>query len=167
MRRFATVSLWAACAVAVLVTSTPAAPSRDHAGVGLSAAAAGPFPPTLPDIQANVFTPSCALSFCHGAGMSAGLDLRDGKSFGSLVNQPSLVSPGSVRVVPFDAEASFLICKLEACGWLVGSQMPLIGGPLTQDKIDVIRAWIGLGAPEFPSVGVEASNWGRVKTMYR
>ncbi|MGQ0721572.1 MAG: hypothetical protein ACT4PE_08365 [Candidatus Eiseniibacteriota bacterium] len=167
MKSFATISLWSTCAVAVLVTGASAAPSRDHAGIGISAAAAGPFPPTLPDIQANVFTPSCAVSFCHGAGMSANLDLRDGNSFSSLVNVPSLVSPGSTRVVPFDANGSFLVCKLEACSWLVGSQMPLIGGPLSQDKINVIRAWIGLGAPEFPSVGVEANTWGRVKTMYR
>jgi hypothetical protein len=167
MKSLATIALSATCVVAVLATTAFAAPSQDHSGIGISAASAGPFPPTLPDIQANVFTPSCALSFCHGSGMTAGLDLRDGNSFASLVNKPSLVSPGWTRVVPFDANASFLICKLEGSACLVGSQMPLIGGPLAQDKIGVIRAWIGLGAPEFPAVGVEANTWGRVKTMYR
>jgi hypothetical protein len=160
--------LSATCAVAVLVTSPAlATPYRDHAGIGISSASAGPFPPTLPDIQANVFTPSCAVSFCHGSGMTAGLDLRDGNSYASLVNHPSLVLPGATRVIPFDPDNSFLICKLEACAWLAGQQMPLIGGPLAQDVIDVIRVWIQTGATEFPAVGVEANSWGRVKTMYR
>jgi hypothetical protein len=126
-----------------------------------------PFPPTLPDIQANVFTPGCALSFCHGDAVQAGLDLRDGQSFSFLVDVPSVELPTMDRVEPFDPDNSYLICKLEACPSMIGQQMPLIGGPLGQEVIDVISEWILMGAPEFPNVAVEDGSWGRVKSMYR
>jgi hypothetical protein len=129
--------------------------------------AGGIFPATLEAIQENVFTPSCALSFCHGAAMSAGMDLRDGQAYSNIVNVPSVEVPGKDRIEPFDPNNSFLICKLEACPWLVGQQMPLIGGPLEQPVIDVIRAWVLAGAPEFPDVAVEPTSWGRMKAKYR
>jgi hypothetical protein len=44
--------------------------------------------------------------------------------------------------------------------------MPLIGDPLDQSVIDVIREWINLGATESP-VSVSASTWGGVKALYR
>jgi len=130
-------------------------------------ASAGPFPPTLQAIQDNVFTPGCAMSFCHGAAQSAGLDLRSGSSFTFLVDVPSNEVPTADRVEPFLPDDSYLICKLENCAWIVGQPMPLIGGPLPQDQTDVIRDWISLGAPEFPSIAVEGESWGRVKAMYR
>ncbi len=140
--------------------------SRTWDGAGISARS-GPFEPTLEAIQANVFTPSCALSFCHGAAMAATLDLRDGNSYASLVDIPSAELPTWDRVEPFDPETSFVICKLEDCPSIVGLQMPLIGGPLDQTVIDVIRDWILLGAPEFGNIAVEANTWGRVKSLYR
>jgi len=133
----------------------------------VASAGTPPFPPTLQDIQDNVFTPGCAQSFCHGAAQSAGLDLRDGQSFTFLVDVPSNEVPTADRVEPFAPDDSYLICKLENCAWIVGQQMPLIGGPLPQDQTDVIRAWISLGAPEFPSIAVEGESWGRVKATYR
>jgi hypothetical protein len=157
----------ALCAVIALPAGAASAPAHDFEGAGISARASGPFPATLPAIQANIFTPSCALSFCHGAGNSAGLNLEDGNSFTNIVNAPSLVSPGATRIIPFDPDNSFLICKLEACPSLAGSQMPLIGGPLAQDVIDVIRAWVLLGATEIPPVSVEDETWGRIKATYR
>lgn len=128
---------------------------------------AGVFPPTLPDIQVNVFTPSCALSFCHGAAMQAGMDLRAGAAYANIVNVPSLEVPGKDRIEPFAPDESYLICKLENCPWIVGQQMPLIGGPLDQSVINVIRQWVLLGAPETPIVSVEGTSWGRVKATYR
>lgn len=168
MNSVATILSVAALAVAVVVPAGAVeTPSHDFEGAGISSAAAGPFPATLPDIQAQVFTPSCALSFCHGAAMSGGMNLEDGNSFSNLVNVGSLIKPGEVRVIPFDPDNSWIICKLEACPTIVGSQMPLIGGPLGQDVIDVIRTWILIGAPETPPVSVDAESWGRVKSTYR
>jgi hypothetical protein len=138
--------------------------ARAWDGAGISSAG-GPFPPTLDEIQAHVFTPSCAMSFCHGEGMSANLDLRPGQSFSNLVNVPSVETP-AMRVEPYDPDGSYLICKLENCSWIVGSQMPLIGDPLEQSVIDVIREWIAKGASESP-VSVSASTWGSVKALYR
>ncbi|NNE44328.1 MAG: hypothetical protein HKN12_08975 [Gemmatimonadetes bacterium] len=168
MKPVATILSVAALAVVFIVPADALeTPSHDFEGAGISAVASGPFPATLPDIQAQVLTPSCALSFCHGAGMAGGMNLEDGNSYSNLVGAPSLVNPGATRVIPFDPDNSFLICKLEACPTIVGSQMPLIGGPLGQDVIDVIRTWILIGAPETPPVSVDPESWGRVKSSYR
>jgi hypothetical protein len=140
---------------------------RDYEGVPIAASASASFPPTLDDIQNNVFTPSCALSFCHGASMQAGLHLEAGFSYDSLVNVASLEDPTRLRVEPFDPDNSYLICKLEACPTMVGQQMPLIGGPIPQATIDIIRDWISLGAPEGGPVSVETQTWGQVKASYR
>ena len=151
----------------VFLASSAGAVERDFEGVPIAAPASAGFPPTLDDIQANVLTPSCALSFCHGSSMQAGLHLEAGFSYASLVGVPSLEDPTRDRVEPFDPDASFLICKLEACPTIVGQQMPLVGGPLPQSTIDVIRDWISLGAPEGGSVSVDETTWGRVKSSYR
>ena len=130
-----------------------------------TAAPAGGLEPTLEAIQALVFTPSCAQDFCHGSAESAALDLRPGASYSNLVNVPSVEVPG-LRVVPFDSDASYLICKLEACPEMVASQMPLIGDPLDPSVIAAIREWIDLGATEQP-ISVDATSWGQVKALYR
>ncbi len=136
-------------------------------GSAIATRGGGPFEPIFSEIQANVFTPSCALSFCHGAAAQANLNLTDGVAYDNLVGVPSVEVPDHFRVQPFNPDASYLVCKLENCSWIVGSQMPLIGGPLPQETIDVIREWITLGALEFPPVSVESESWGRVKALYR
>ena len=105
-------------------------------------------------------------SFCHGEGVAANLDLREGNSYAQLVNVPSAEVPTAFRVEPFNPDDSYLICKLEACPWMIGGQMPLIGGPLDQSVIDVIREWIDKGASETP-IAVDEFSWGRVKSLYR
>jgi hypothetical protein len=126
-----------------------------------------PFEPTLSAIQANVFTPGCAVSYCHGSGQAANLHLEEGYSYASLVNVPSVEVPTAFRVEPFAPDDSYLICKLEACSWMVGVQMPIIGDPLDQAVIDVIRQWITDGAPDDDPVSVEETTWGRIKAIYR
>ncbi len=140
---------------------------RTWDGAAVSSSAGLPFDPSLAEIQANIFTPSCALSFCHGAALSGNLDLRDGAAYSNIVGVPSAELPVWNRITPFNPDESFLICKLEACPSLVGQQMPLIGGPLPQEVIDVIRAWVNRGAPETEGVAVEPETWGRVKSQYR
>lgn len=153
----------------VLSTQAPALEQeRTWDGAAVSSRSGdAPFDPTLAEIQANIFTPSCALSFCHGAALSAGLDLRDGTAYSAIVNVPANEFDSWFRIEPFNPDESFLICKLEACPNLVGQQMPLIGGPLPQNYIDVIRAWVNRGAPETEGVAVEPASWGRVKSQYR
>lgn len=136
-------------------------------GAAIGARSGGPFQPIFQEIQANVFTPNCTLSFCHGAAKQANLDLRDGAAYSNLVGVASVEVPDHFRVQPYDPDASYIICKLEACPWIVGSQMPIIGGPLSQPVIDVVRTWISTGALQFPPVSVESGSWGRVKALYR
>lgn len=108
--------------------------------------------PSLDSIQANVFTPTCATAGCHtgpaGGGLPAGLDLSDADaSFASLVNVVSLQDAPTLRVEPSNADASFLIHKLEGTqGPSAGGRMPAFGPPLDQATIDIIRNWIDNGA---------------------
>lgn len=150
----------------LLVPASGLAADRAWDGAAI-AGGGGPFPATLEAIQANVFTPSCALSFCHGAAMQAGMDLREGAAFSNIVDVPSVELTGMDRIEPFEPDNSYLICKLENCPVIVGSQMPLIGGPLGPSIIAVIREWVLIGAPEFPQIGVEPESWGRTKAQYR
>ena len=58
---------------------------------------------------------------------------------------------GLLRVAPGEPDRSFLLIKLVGPGgpnWdqAFGSQMPLIGGPLTGPEIDLVRRWIEQGA---------------------
>lgn len=102
------------------------------------------FGPNFSEIQANVFTPTCATSGCHDAGASAGLDLRDGTSYAMLVDIPSSQDGNILRVAPNNPDASYLVQKLEGTA-ATGQQMPP-GGALAQAEIDVVRQWITDGA---------------------
>jgi hypothetical protein len=55
-------------------------------------------------IQKNIFTPQCTFSGCHnGENTKQGqIDLRDGKSFATLVNGNSVLMSGAKLVVPSD-----------------------------------------------------------------
>ncbi len=105
-----------------------------------------PAGPTLASIQANIFTPSCASSGCHG-GVAAqrGLRLDAGFSAASLINVSSPVNRSLVRVVPGQPDASFLIHKLQGTQTL-GDRMPQGGPFLSQTQIDDVRLWILNGA---------------------
>ena len=105
-----------------------------------------PFGAKFSAIQASVFTPTCAIAGCHqGAAAPQGLRLDEANSFGLLVNQPSSENPAVLRVAPHDADASYLVRKLEGTA-SVGAQMPLLGPTLGQPAIDIIRQWITEGA---------------------
>lgn len=105
----------------------------------------GTLQPTFQSIQALVFTPVC--TGCHaGAAAPLGLRLEEGASYALLVNAPSVEVPSLMRVQPGNADASYLIQKLEGTA-AVGARMPLNAPPLPQSTIDVIRQWITDGAP--------------------
>lgn len=103
--------------------------------------------PNLSSIQDNVFTPTC--SGCHtgtGGALPGSMDLTDADaSFASLVGVASVQEPGTDRVAAGDADASYLIDKLEGTQ-SAGVQMPAFGTPLDQATIDTIRQWIDDGA---------------------
>ncbi len=95
------------------------------------------------DIQ-PIFNSSCTSSLCHGTAMSAGLDLREGSSYGELYNVTSTSEPPILRVAPSDADSSYIVIKLEG-DQTVGEKMPL-GGSLSSTQITSIRKWIDEGA---------------------
>ena len=68
-------------------------------------------------------------------------------SFANLVNVSSVQQPSLLRVAPGDADASYLVQKIEGTA-AVGSRMPLGGGALDAATIDAIRAWIDSGAEQ-------------------
>ena len=104
--------------------------------------------PTLDEIQATIFTPTCATSTCHSPPTpSAGLDLSNADtSHAALVDQASSQDMALMLVAPGQPENSYLVHKIE------GSQsqrqrMPAGGAqPLSPAEIDAIRQWILDGA---------------------
>ncbi|MEW5855183.1 MAG: hypothetical protein AB2A00_40780 [Myxococcota bacterium] len=123
--------------------------------------------PTLTDIQAKVFTPSCSLASCHGGNTpEADLDLTTGKSHQQLYNRVSVFQrdggPSLVLVIPGDPDNSFLVHKLEkTTGQLqsgncpeggqgsecdLGRPMPYGNPPICDKQMAAIRQWIDDGA---------------------
>ncbi len=108
---------------------------------------------TLSFIQDTVFTPSCALSGCHGSPNPAqGMNLTAGLTFSNIVDVPSTQQPSLRRVNPGNPDASYLIRKLEGEPSISGVRMPKVGlsgcttSCLSQQTIDNIRQWISDGA---------------------
>lgn len=104
-------------------------------------------PPTLSQLQAEIFTPECA--HCHISGQPGGdetgmfLNTRE-NSFNLLVNVSSEQDRNFKRVEPFNPDASFLIKKLTDPTL---GQMPADGPPfLSDEQIKKIRDWISSGA---------------------
>ena len=106
----------------------------------------GGIEPTLASIQANVFTPIC--TECHFPGGPGPMPLTSEQvSFDNLVSVQSLEIPLFMRVLPFDAENSYLVHKVEGRASIFGARMPIPPRPmLTQVQIDAIKDWINAGA---------------------
>jgi len=118
------------------------------AGCGTGGAALlAPPQVTLSQVQAQVFSPRCALSGCHiGPTAPHGLDLSAGASAGLLVGVPSAEVPALARVAPFDAGASYLYLKLIDDPQILGDPMPLSGPALGAGELALVEAWIDQGA---------------------
>ena len=106
--------------------------------------------PTLDQIQAVVFTPSCASAGCHsgpsGNPLPTGLDLSNADaSLAALVGTPSVQQPTIMRVAVNDPDNSYLIQKLEGIA-ATGNQMPVGQPALDSAVIAEIRLWITNGA---------------------
>lgn len=103
------------------------------------------FGPNFSEIQANVFTPSCATSTCHAGGAPAGgLNLDAANSYTMLVGIQSSQDAGFMRVLAGNPDNSYLIQKLEGTASGGGAMPPT--GALPQSSIDIIRQWITDGA---------------------
>jgi hypothetical protein len=112
---------------------------------------------TIGVVQAIFETRGCTTSTCHGApGAEAagGLDLRPEGFYESLVNVAGESGPYA-RVFPGDEDSSLLYLKLAAKTLgtdlaelgIAGAAMPSIADQLTEEELEVVRAWIRGGAP--------------------
>ena len=140
------------CGVALLVVSVGSA-ACDESLPSIT----GPTPnlvPTFSSIQNEIFNNGdssgrVACIQCHNAvgAFFSGLNLTQNVAYANLVNVSSRGKVGAIRVIPGDAENSYLIHKLEGRPGIVGLRMPFNGPPyLTDGQILVIRRWIELGA---------------------
>jgi hypothetical protein len=102
---------------------------------------------TFTRVQAEVFTPSCALSGCHaGPAPANGMDLSAGRAYGQIVGVAAVGST-RVRVAPGDVSASYLASKIRGDATITGSRMPLGGPYLSSDREQLVLDWIRRGAP--------------------
>jgi len=106
-----------------------------------------PVPATLEEIQATIFTPSCATATCHDAVSKVeNLDLSAGAAYGQLVNVSATTDARLRRVDPGHPESSFLLTKVSGPPPGEGGLMPLTGTPLDSAQIQLIHDWILQGA---------------------
>ena len=96
------------------------------------------------DIQEIWNRRGCTGSQCHGSAQQGALDLRDGNSHAALVNVVA-TAENVVRVIPGNAEDSYLVIKLEG-RQNVGDQMPQSMAPLDSIDLTNVRNWIDQGA---------------------
>ena len=94
----------------------------------------------------EVFAVSCAFSGCHSGGEpAAGLSL-EGDFAGRIVGVASEQRPGFKLVDPGNPNKSYLLMKVRADDEIISQQMPP-GAPLSAEQVEIIRAWIAVGAP--------------------
>lgn len=120
---------------------------------------AGPTPnlePTFASIQKEIFETTdsagrVACTGCHtstGRVPAAGMNLTHDVAYDNLVNVPSRLKPGAIRVIPGDPENSYIIHKVEGRPGIVGLRMPFSGRPFLSDgQILILKRWIEIGAP--------------------
>jgi hypothetical protein len=120
------------------------------AALSLGLAACGPPPePTFANVQARVFTKSCAFSTCHGAFLpEEGMSLSEGQAYGAVVNVESRTNPGRFRVVPSDPDDSVLYQALLGPVGPDLDRMPNDRPALDAERIQLVREWIEQGAQE-------------------
>jgi len=100
------------------------------------------------DVMADIIEPKCGIPGCHAPmSSSAGLDLVSAGHASRLVGVEAApetaggACEGRVRIDPADPENSLFIEKLlpsPGCG----TQMPPVGGALSDDELDCMIEWV-------------------------
>lgn len=121
--------------------SSPSSPSPAPGGGGGGA-------PTFQQVSSQILTPAC--TSCHtddGRSPAGGLNLKAAAAWANLVNAASSEKAGAVRVIPGDADNSYLVQKLIGAAGIVGLRMPRNGPPyLTDAQVQFVKDWINAGA---------------------
>lgn len=102
--------------------------------------------PTFTEVQAQVFTPSCAaFSSCHsGSAPAGGLNLV-APAYEQLVGKGSTAAAGKILVVAGSPDTSYLVDKLRKRPGIEGDQMPNTA-PIEEERIQLVEDWIAAGA---------------------
>lgn len=120
---------------------------------------AGPTPnlePTFASIQQAILeatdssgrTPCVTCHTSTGRAPAGGLNLNHDVAYDQLVSVAARTKAGATRVIPGDADNSYLIQKLVGSTGIVGRRMPNNGPPYLSDgQILIIKRWIAIGAP--------------------
>lgn len=100
------------------------------------------------DVQ-PIFNANCTGKGCHAfPAPSAMLDLAAGSAWESLVDVDSGQCNARKRVAPGQPGNSYLMDKLQGINLCFGTQMPKVGGPLSQADITTVSEWICRGAKD-------------------
>ena len=103
--------------------------------------------PSFRDHIQPVFSMNCALPGCHDSASKGGLVLLVGPAYTNIVNVDSIQDRSKKRVLPGDAENSYLVIKIEG-RQTIGARMPLAREELDNIHIQNIKNWINRGAKE-------------------
>jgi hypothetical protein len=104
---------------------------------------------TFTRVQAEVFTPKCALSGCHMGPASAaqeGMVLDPGSAYDNIVMVRSNQNPGLFRIAPGDPANSYLVRKITPFTDIIGDHMPQTGS-ITDAQRQLVTQWVVRGAP--------------------
>jgi len=127
-------------------SDSPTAPvdDGDDDGVGGDTRSIKADPSFSQDVFEILTRRGCTASSCHGGG-AGGLTMTSASgAYAALVGVASN-GTGEIRVIPSDAENSYLVKKLEGRQG-VGSRMPLGGSPLDNIDLTNLKNWINQGA---------------------
>ena len=104
---------------------------------------------TFTRVQAEVFTPKCALSGCHMGPANVaqeGLVLAEGSAYDNIVLVRSNQRSNLFRIAPGDPENSYLVRKIFPFTDITGEHMPQTGS-ITDAQRQLVRQWVLRGAP--------------------
>lgn len=94
----------------------------------------------------EVFAVSCATSGCHSGNRPAADLALDGAFAAQIIGVASDQRPELQIVNPGSPAMSYLMLKVLNDPGILGDRMPP-GPPLSAAQIEIIRAWIAVGAP--------------------
>jgi hypothetical protein len=93
------------------------------------------------DPVTQIFPMTCATAPCHSAAaMQNHLDLQSPGLPERLVGKQAFGGPG-LLIDPMNPDDSVLYLKVTSTPPF-GFQMPLVGGPLSQDQVECIKTWV-------------------------
>ncbi|HEY3172207.1 MAG TPA: hypothetical protein VGK86_06455 [Thermoanaerobaculia bacterium] len=140
----------ALCIRTVLITACLAAAGcGDEKRLPTEPTTEPPADATFTRVQAEVFTPKCALSGCHMGPASAaqeGMVLAEGSAYDNIVMVRSNQNPNLFRIAPGDPANSYLVRKITPFTDIIGDHMPQTGS-ISDGQRQLVTQWVVRGAP--------------------